>query len=388
MKDKIKSIETYKVRIPRDTPYLGKLQNDEVVNANGYFVRKANKSIYSIYDQSLLVKITTDSGKVGWGECVAFIGPEVTETIVKTIIEPQILGRSPIDVVAIYEDLYNAMRVRGFFGGFYLDAISAVDIALWDLKGKILNKQICEILGSSETQKVKAYVSGLPVPTTKERAELAKQWQDKGFDAVKLPIVLNVDAPEIEVKALREAMGEKGKILVDMHWRYTSLEAINLIERMNQYDLYLAEAPVRPEDIEGQAHVVKSVKTNVGIGEELRTIYEYIPRFVNRCMNVIQPEMGRTGITAFVDICRTSLGFNQLVMPHASIGIGIFQAASLHASVTLSNCVYHEYQHSIFDKNLEFLTGNMRCDDGYFILSEAAGLGVEPTEELLEKYTY
>lgn len=139
-----------------------------------------------------------------------------------------------------------------------------------------------------------------------------------------------------------------------------------------------------PEDIKGQAMVVRSVKTQVAIGEELRTVYEYRPRFEGTCMHVIQPEMGRTGITSFWNICQMALAFNNTVVPHASIGIGIFQAASLQVSAALSNLVYHEYQHSIFDENLKYLKGNMKCEAGFYHLPDGPGLGVEPTEEVFK----
>jgi galactonate dehydratase len=98
-------------------------------------------------------------------------------------------------------------------------------------------------------------------------------------------------------------------------------------------------------------------------------------------MSIIQPEMGRTGITGFWRICQLAQAFHCRVMPHASIGIGIYQAASLQVAAALKSMPYHEYQHSIFDRNLRFVTGNMRCEAGYFVLPDGPGLGVEPSDE-------
>lgn len=387
MSIKITKIECYKLTLPRDTPYLGKLGEKDIITNNGYFIRHSNSSIYSLTDNSLLVKVYADNGAYGWGECVTVVAPQVAESIIEQIIEPLVVGKDPMNVIGIYEDLYNAMNVRGFFGGFYLDAIAAVDIAVWDLKGKILNVPIYSLLGSSRNLKIKAYVSGLPLPTRVERIELAKQWIDQGYDAIKVPVIVDKEHIVDEIEALRQAIGKDNKILIDMHWRYTALEAIKIINKIDVFDLYVAEAPVAPEDIDGQAEVVRGVQTNVAIGEELRSVFEYLPRFSHRCMNVIQPEIGRTGITNFWHICQLAKAFHVLVMPHASIGIGVFQAASLQVSAALSHCVYHEYQHSIFDKNIKYLRGNMRCENGYFFVPEGPGLGVEPREEALEKYT-
>ena len=386
MSNNITKVECFKIGVPRDTPYLGKLGEKDFVTKNGYFVRHSNCGIYSLKDISLLVKITCESGDYGWGECVTVVAPQVPEAVIEQVLEPLLIGKDPMHVMQITEDLYSCMRVRGFWGGFFVDAIAACDIALWDLKGKLLKKPVCELLGSVRHKKLKAYVSGLPVPTQKERAIMAKAWMDRGFDAVKVPIIVDLEHPEREVESLRKAMGDDGKILVDMHWKYTALEAIRIINKMDQYDLYVAEAPVNAEDIEGQAQVAASVQTNVAIGEELRTPYQYRPRFTNRCMNIIQPEMGRTGISYFWEICQMAKTFHVQVMPHASIGIGIFQAASLHVAATALTSVAHEYQHSIFDKNLKYITGNMRCEEGYFYVPDGPGLGVKPTNELLEKY--
>ena len=384
MSDIIKKVETYPISIPRDTPYLGKLEKGNKENSKGYFIRPGNASIYSIADQSLLVKITTNSGVYGWGECVAFYAPEVASTIINELIGPLLIGRSAHDVIHIYEDLYNAMRVRGFFGGFYHDSIAAVDIALWDLHGKLLNKPVSQILGSCRNLNMPAYVSGLPKPTLEERVGLAKEWVDKGYDAIKFAAVVSYDGIVEEMKTLREALGSEVKILVDLHWKFTAAEAIKLINELEKYDLYVAEAPLKPEDATGQALVVRSVGTQIGIGEELRNIYEYRPRFEQSCMHVIQPEMGRTGITSFWNICQMSVAFNHTVMPHASIGIGIFQAASLQASAALQNMTYHEYQHSIFDNNLKFVNTSMKCEHGFYHVPQESGLGIEPNDEVFK----
>lgn len=383
MSNAIENVEVIPVAIPRETPYLGPLESGLEPNEKGYFIRPGNESVYSVRDQSVLVKATDSSGAVGWGECVGFVAPQAAAAILEEVVAPLVLGRDPHDAPIIYEDLYNAMRVRGFFGGFYNDALAALDMALWDLKGKLTGLPLHKLLGAKRVGRIPAYVSGLPGGSREERAVMARDWMDRGFSAVKFAAAIAHDGVVEEMKSIREAIGPDPKILVDMHWRNTSQEAIRLISALEEYDLYLAEAPVHPEDAEGQAHVVRAVKTPVGIGEELRTVYEYRPRFMRRCMSVIQPEMGRMGVTSFVQVCQMSRAFHCKVMPHASIGIGIFQAASLQVSATLSNMPFHEYQHSVFDRNLRFLNGTMGCEAGYFDIPEGPGLGVDPTEEIL-----
>lgn len=378
MPDRIAAIELFPLQIERDTPYLGPLEAGVTPSERGYFIRPGNQTVYSIHDHSLLVKLTTAAGVVGWGESFGVVSPQTVATIIRDLALPLVVGRDPHDVVAIAEDLYNAMRVRGFFGGFYLDALAGIDIALWDLRGKLTGLPICKLLGAQRRTAIPAYVSGLPKATREERAALAKSWVDKGFQAVKFAGAVAHEGEVAEMRSIRAAVGPAVQILVDLHWRYTDQEAIKLITALEAYDLAVAEAPVQSEDLEGQARVAAAVKTPVAIGEELRTVYEYRPRFVHRCMSIIQPEMAHMGITNFWEVCRLAQAFHCKVMPHATIGVGIAQAASLQVAAALSNLAMHEYQHSIFDRNLQFITGNMRCAAGFFHLPDGPGLGVEP----------
>ena len=111
-------------------------------------------------------------------------------------------------------------------------------------------------------------------------------------------------------------------------------------------------------------------------------MFEYRPRFTQRAMTFAQPEMGHTGISQFMQIAHMANAFHVKVIPHASVGVGIYQAASLHASAALPNVPMHEYQHSVFDRNLAFVNTTMRCERGAFTLPEGPGLGIEPAEAL------
>ena len=385
MTDVIRSVQAITVRVPRDTPYLGALESGVRVSDEGYFVRPGNRSVYSIHDQSTLVRIQSDSGAVGWGECVSFVVPEVAARLIHDILGPFLVGRDPRDPAVLYHDMYDLMRVRGYFGGYYHDAIAAVDIALWDLAARLADLPLCKLLGGQRHATVPAYVSGLPLPTLDQRVELARSWQQRGFQAVKFASAISHEGTAHEMRRLREALGPAATILCDMHWKHTAPEAIRLIHEMQPFDPAVAEAPCHPEDIEGQALVARAVQVPVGLGEELRTVFEYLPRFERRAMGVIQPEMGRTGITAFMEICTLARAFHVSVMPHASIGIGLFQAASLHASAVLPHLVMHEYQHSIFDKNLRCLQTEMRCAQGQYQLPTGPGLGAEPDADFLQE---
>ncbi len=380
----VTSVELFPLRIPRDVPYLGPLEEGNRPNEKGYIVRPGNRTVYPVFDQTLLVRAEASDGTVGWGESFGVVAPQVAESILEELLIPFVVGRSPHDVERIYEDLYDLQRVRGHFGGYALDAIAGLDMALWDLRGKLLGQPVWQLLGGLRQARLPVYVSGLPGETKEERAALGKAWMDRGFSALKFAAAVADEGEVAEIGAIRAEVGPAPKILADLHWRYTALEAIQLIERLCEFDLHLAEAPVAPEDVDGQARVARAVKTRIGLGEEWRTVHEYLPRLRAGCMDVIQPEMAHTGITGFRRICELAQAFHCKVMPHATINIGIVQAASLQASATLANVEMHEYQHSIFDRNKQFLRSGMDCQAGYFSLPEGPGLGAEPTEEALK----
>ncbi|PRY22261.1 galactonate dehydratase [Aliiruegeria haliotis] len=382
--DAIVKIETFIISIPRETPYLGPLKDGEFINEKGYLIRKGNRSIYPSTDMTLLIKVTGESGLVGWGECYGIAAPEAPKAIIDDLVGPTLIGRDPSEPMVIHEDMYDLMRVRGFWGGYYVDALGGLDIAIWDLYGKLTGLSVSQLLGGRRHDTIPAYVSGLPRATLTERCDLAVDFVKKGFKCFKFAAAVSDEGIVQEMAALREAVGPDIDLTVDLHWKFEASEAIRLIRRLEQYNLYFAEAPCQPEDLEGQKRVSEGIGVPLALGEEWRTVYEYRPRLEARCMGIIQPEIGHTGITPFIQIGHMAQAFHIKIIPHASISVGIFMAASLQATSALQRVPYHEYQHSIFDRNLGFTTGDMACEAGHYTVPTGPGLGVEPTEEVFD----
>ncbi len=381
MLDKIAKVEIYVVTIPRKTPYLGPLADNEQVNEKGYFIRRGNKTIYPINDRSVLVKLTTEDGASGWGETYGLCAPEATVAIIADLLTPLVIGREPDDVMAFNNDAYDQVRVRGYTGGFYADATAAIDIALWDLRGKLRNVPLHSLLGKQKRTRIPAYVSGLPGASLSEKCAMAGNWKSKGFNAIKFAAVVSAEGVSEEMQALRNSLGDEIHIMVDLHWKYSAADAIALITRIERFVPFFAEAPCAPEDLGGLARVISGVKTPIAAGEEWRT--EHDARLRLDCgLPIMQPEIGHTGVTQFLRIARLGESFNCRIIPHASVGIGFYQAASLHAAVVVDDLPYHEYQHSVFDRNLRFVTTDMACESGYYQVPSGPGLGVVPSEEL------
>lgn len=377
----VKSVDVFAVNIPQEDSYLGSLGPGESVNARGYFVRRGNRTIYPAKMRSVVVRVTLDSGEEGWGETYGLVAPRVIQALVDDVIAPMIAGRAPYEAQAIWEDLYDLMRVRGYTGGFWLDALAAIDIALWDLFGKLTGLPLNQLLGGCHRARIPAYVSGLPRPTLTARIDLARSFVEQGFRAIKIAAVVSYDGVVREVAALREALGPDIALMVDCHWMYTPAEAGALAAQLQPYDLTFLEAPCKTEDIAGLAEVARRAPMPVAAGEEWRTVYDARARLEIRAVSIVQPEMGHTGITQFMRIAHLAQAHHALVVPHATIGAGIFIAASLHASAAISSLPWHEYQHSIFGHAAALMDGRLACTAGYFELPVGPGLGVTPNEQ-------
>jgi galactonate dehydratase len=160
--------------------YLGPLGPGESVNERGYFVRAGNRTIYPVFDRSVLVKITSTDGSVGWGETYGIVPPQAVVAIVEDVLAPRLVGREPDDVAALWEELYALMRVRGHWSGFITDALAGVDIALWDLKGKLAGDRSTS--SSAASTATGPGGAGLPRATLEERVALAQL--PRGFRGV------------------------------------------------------------------------------------------------------------------------------------------------------------------------------------------------------------
>jgi len=387
MSDRIASLEVYVVDLTQDSPYLGNLGEAEKVNPYGYFVRQQNGTVYVRNNRSLVLRILTENGVEGWGETYGLVAPKATAELIKDLLTGFVVGRDPFDVQAIHDHLYDLKRVRGYTGGFYLDALAAVDIALWDILGKISGLPVHKLLGGRYHEKIPCYVSGLPKDTLAERCEFAQSWKEKGFDAVKFASPAANEGVVAEIRGLRKTLGDDVKIACDMHWTETYASAINIASQMSPYNPWFVEAPVATEDVEGLREVAQHSGQTIAVGEEWRTVLEARQRIDAKAVHIVQPEMGHTGITQFMRIGRYAEAHHLQIIPHATIGSGIFLAASIQASAALRNIVSHEFQHSLFPPFSHFTGDVLQCEKGAYGITESPGIGVEPSEAMKNKMT-
>jgi galactonate dehydratase len=385
MHNRICQIQVFVFERDRKEAYLGSLGEGEfALNAN-HVVRRFNGTVYPSKDRSVVVKLTDADGAVGWGETYGLVAPKAVAAIIDDLLGPYLKSLPPDTPDCAWDALYDLQRVRGYWGGYLADALAALDIALWDLHARCAGHSLQAAIGVPGPGVLSCYVSGLPPKTTAARVELAVAWKERGFDAVKLPISATDNGDAVgEFAALREALGPDHKIAIDLHWKFAIDETIAMDRDLAPYDPWFLEAPVKPEDIAAQIAVGLAIKAPLALGEEWRTEWDYIPR-ATAC-SIIQPEMGHTGITQFMRIARRAKAIDCRIIPHATIGLGIFMAASLRTAHAMG-AESHEYQHTIYDRNSELLDGAAACSGGAFQIPDTLGHGVEPNAEGLKHLT-
>lgn len=371
-------VETFILTVPRSTPYLGPLGAGERVNTRGYLVRRGNGTLYPTVDRSVLVRVTTADGAVGWGETYGICAPRATCEIINDLLAPELLGRKPEDVEAIWDDLYGLMRVRGCGSGFHTDAIAALDIALWDLRARAADQPLWSLLGERCHERIAGYVSGLPAATLEEKVAMARTFQQQGHTAFKVHAVVSHDGIAEEMAALRQALGAGVELMVDLHWKFDLEGALQLAHQLQPVGLTFIEAPLKPEDVPGLVALGQQSPIPVAAGEEWPTDYVARPRVEGGSLAYVQPEMGHTGITQFLRITRLAAAHGVQVAPHATIGGGIFMAASLHASAVVEGLWRHEWQHSIFSRSVQMLDTDMAYTQDGYQLPSGPGLGAVP----------
>lgn len=374
----VAQVETFYIRIGKPVqPHMGRVLQ---ANEQGYLIDPDNGTIYPADDRTLLLKITCDDGTVGWGETYGIVAVQAVRALVADVIGPYLVGKDPLDVQAHWQALYNMMRVRGYTTGFWLDALAAADIALWDLCGQVLQQPLCKLLGGGWRAHIPAYITSIAGADLPERLDEVARLRDEGFGAFKVHAASSFDPIEL-IRQMRSRFADI-EIMLDLHWRYTAAEAIAIARQIEPCRVSFLEAPCHTEDLDGLARVATSTGIPVASGEEWRTVYDAHQRLKSGTLGVVQPEMGRTGITQFMRICQLAEVHHVRVAPHATIGFGVFMAASLHASCAAEMLSLHECQNNFFDKHLALFDTSMTCRGGVYTTPGGVGLGISPRPEL------
>ena len=387
---KIESIEALPVRLPRDLEGARRTAGSPTLleaATSDYRWSAVFPALYSIHFETALIKVATNEGLTGWGEAQAPLAPEVACTIIERLLKPALLGAEFDGTVAgireLWRRMYSTMRVRGQTGGFMLDAISGVDLALWDLAGKAQGLPAAKLIRRDARGKVPAYLSGVPGATLAERVAAARARWAGGFRAFKLFHDSTADELFATLDALRESLGQETRLAVDALWRLTPETAPGFCAELDRRNVWFLEAPLPPEDAPAHGALAATIHTPLALGESYRTSFELAPFFRARALGFAQPDLGRTGITEGLHIAALAAEHGVPVVPHVSIALGPQVAAAIHFAASIEDCPFLEFNPGVLEVANRYLEQPLQVESAHYQAPQGPGLGVEICEAAL-----
>ena len=359
----------------------------------------------------LVVEVHTDEGIVGIGETDT--NPWVARECVRARgthcmglgLEEMLLGGDPLQPEALWQKLYSGSKMTGRRGAL-ICALGALDMALWDIRGKALGQPIYSLLGGAVKPDITPYASLLPTgrTLTEYRDSLvakARQACSVGFRAAKMEVCLSGpyshnglqegDDTIVEiVAACREAVGPGFVMMVDVAYCWPDARAaLRVIERLAPYDLYFLETPIDVDDLDGYAFLHDRSPIPIAAGEWQNTHWEFLELADRGKLDVLQPDVGRVGgFTEARKVAQIADDRGRRIVPHCwKSGIGI--AASAHLCAATACCPYLEFLPSELSESVlrrELVADELEMRDGKIALPTKPGLGIELNREALEKY--
>jgi L-alanine-DL-glutamate epimerase-like enolase superfamily enzyme len=335
-----------------------------------------------------LVKISTNAGITGIGESLARLGPEATRAIVDKILKPILIGADPFDVEILWEQMFSALRTRGHHKGFMIEAISGVDIALWDIIGKATNLPVYKLLGGKAREKVEAYASSLLFKETDVLVKEAVELVEEGYRSIKLKIGQGIQKDAHNVKAIREAIGDGINLMVDANSGFDAHNAIALGKELERHHVFWMEEPVPPDDLCGYQKVSRALTIPVAAGESEFTRYGFRDLITQGNIAIVQPDVARAGgISEVKKIAVLASSYNLPYCPHTGASGAVCVAASIQLSAAIPNFLIFEYMYPPNPLREDILKEPLlEVHNGYIQVPDKPGLGIELDEGKVAEY--
>jgi D-arabinonate dehydratase/D-galactarolactone cycloisomerase len=353
--------------------------------------------IFSGY-RTTLVRIETEHGISGVGECMVRLAPTATRDIVRDLA-PILIGRDVLDREAIWELLYGTMMNRGHSRGFYTEAMSGIDIAIWDCAAKTLGVPLYTLLGGRHHEKLKAYASSLRFREMDVVIAQALDFKERGYQSMKIKIGRNLEHPEADiefVRAIREAVGDKIQLMVDANCAYgndvaTALRVGRALQDMN---IFWFEEPLSPDNIDGNAQLAAALDIRIALGEADFMAFGAREFLARKAVDIFQPNISRTGgITEARRIAALCQAYHVPYAPHTGSCSAVCLAATLQFSVALPNFLIFESMQSDWSKaqpnplRHDLLKEPAEIfENGHMVIHERPGIGAELNEDVVDNW--
>ena len=356
----------------------------------------------------ILVKLTTDSGIVGWGECYASsVGPTAMKAVIEDVFGRHMAGENPENIELMFRRAYSSgftqrpdLTVMGAFSG--------LEIACWDILGKHRERPVHALLGGRMNQRIRAYTYLYPLPDqdmdtfwtdVDAAAVAAAAMVEKGYTAVKfdpagpytlrgghMPAMSDIDTSVKFCKAIREAVGARADLLFGTHGQFSTAGAIRLGQAIEPYSPLWFEEPTPPDNIEDMARVARNVRIPVATGERMTTKAEFAAVLRAGAAEILQPALGRAGgIWEMKKVAAIAEVFNAQLAPHLYAG-PIEWAANIQLAASIPNILLLESIETPFHNDL--IKGTITVENGFVTPPDAPGLGIEVDEALARAHPY
>jgi L-alanine-DL-glutamate epimerase-like enolase superfamily enzyme len=344
----------------------------------------------------LVVLVHTDEGITGIGEVDS--APEAVRAIIEApgshaianSLHGLLVGEDPTEIERLWQKMYRGLIYVGR-RGIALHALSGIDIALWDIKGKVEGKPICELIGTPRRDKVCAYASMLMPDTTDEVTARVGALCDDGFTAIKLgwgPLGKNADH-DVELARAAKAAANGCEIMIDAGLGYGSdaKTAIRVARELEEIGIFWLEEPFEPDEYEAYAELADAVDIRIAAGEQDTTRWGFRELIDRGHVDLVQPDVTRCGgITELLRIAQLAEERGVEIVPHAWKS-GIIKAASLHVNAVLPEALFQEYCVAETPINTTLTRERLPIDSaGYVAVPTGPGLGVTLDEDVVARY--
>lgn len=343
----------------------------------------------------LLVEATSDRGISGWGEC--HLAVEAVAKTIDTLIKPLLIGRAVLDLEQNWALMFNR-TLRFGQKGIAICAIGAVDMALWDLSGKLLNLPLYQMLGGKRFDKVVPYATGFYFPEDREYSiaftKEAETYLAEGFQAMKMKVGLGVERDKENVNAVRRVIGDDVRLMVDATWAYDIHSAKILGRHLEQKGVYWFEEPLPPAQLDGYTELSRTLDIAIAGIESEYTAHSFKRILEQRAVDIVQPDLVTVGgITECRKIGTLAHLFGIPTVLH-SWSSAVSLAAGLHFICSLpplTPSVYEEPPMFEYDRTENpfrdvLQMEPIRYENGYLWLPEGPGIGIEIDRQQLQKY--
>jgi len=355
----------------------------------------------------ILVKLTTDTGITGWGECyAASVGPVAMRAVIEDVFARHMQGENPENIELMFRRAYSS----GFTARpdlTMMGAFSGLEIACWDILGKARERPVWALLGGRVNDRIRAYTYLYPLPhhdqdfwvSPDQAAEAAADCVARGYTAVKfdpagpytihgshMPAMSDISVSAAFCKAIREAVGDRADLLFGTHGQFTTAGAIRLGRAIAPYDPLWYEEPIPPDNPAQMAEVARAVGIPVAAGERLCTKAEFAPVLRQGAASILQPALGRAGgIWEVKKIAAMAEVYSAQMAPHLYAG-PVEWAANIHLAASIPNLLMAETIETPFHDAL--IKGGLRVENGFVTPPEAPGLGIDLDEALARAHPY